>query len=187
MNEEKDMKHLLRSFAAGLFSAGVIMLAAYYFSEESREELTADEMIPIVEEEGYHVLTSDEYISLAVQPKDKEENTEEKAETKQEDKKEKAENKEKEEQKEEENNNEKKEDKQPETSSYTLQIKPGMLTPEITELLEENKIIDDAAKFNRYLEEHEYSPKIQIGNFKLTSDMDYYQIAETITDYKRGQ
>lgn len=181
------MKHLLRSFAAGLFSAGVIMLAAYYFSEESREELTADEMIPIVEEEGYHVLTSDEYISLAVQPKDKEENTEEKAETKQEDKKEKAENKEKEEQKEEEKNNEKKEDKQPETSSYTLQIKPGMLTPEITELLEENKIIDDAAKFNRYLEEHEYSPKIQIGNFKLTSDMDYYQIAETITDYKRGQ
>lgn len=181
------MKHLLRSFAAGLFSAGVIMLAAYYFSEESREELTADEMIPIVEEEGYHVLTSDEYISLAVQPKDKEENTEEKAETKQEDKKEKAENKEKEERKEEEKNNEKKEDKQPETSSYTLQIKPGMLTPEITELLEENKIIDDAAKFNRYLEEHEYSPKIQIGNFKLTSDMDYYQIAETITDYKRGQ
>ncbi len=181
------MKHLLRSFAAGLFSAGVIMLAAYYFSEESREELTADEMIPIVEEEGYHVLTSDEYISLAVQPKDKEENTEEKAETKQEEKKEKAENKEKEEQKEEEKNNEKKEDKQPETSSYTLQIKPGMLTPEITELLEENKIIDDAAKFNRYLEEHEYSPKIQIGNFKLTSDMDYYQIAETITDYKRGQ
>ena len=181
------MKHLWRSFAAGLFSAGVIMLAAYYFSEESREELTADEMIPIVEEEGYHVLTSDEYISLAVQPKDKEENTEEKAETKQEDKKEKAENKEKEERKEEEKNNEKKEDKQPETSSYTLQIKPGMLTPEITELLEENKIIDDAAKFNRYLEEHEYSPKIQIGNFKLTSDMDYYQIAETITDYKRGQ
>jgi len=103
------MKHLLRSFAAGLFSAGVIMLAAYYFSEESREELTADEMIPIVEEEGYHVLTSDEYISLAVQPKDKEENTEEKAETKQEDKKEKAENKEKEERKEEEEkNNEKK-------------------------------------------------------------------------------
>ena len=69
---------------------------------------------------------------------------------------------------------------EPNIHTYTLDVKPSMLGPEISELLEANKIIKDAEKFNRYLELEGYAPYIQLGKQKLTSDMSNFEIAEKI-------
>jgi len=55
-----------------------------------------------------------------------------------------------------------------------------MLGPTVSKLLLDHQIIDDAEKFNRYLEVEGYAPYIQIGEHELTSDMSYYEIAEKI-------
>ncbi|QGS68872.1 hypothetical protein CV093_11845 [Oceanobacillus sp. 143] len=46
------------------------------------DELSAEEMIPLIKEDGYHVLTSDEYISLTVKSENNNGAPEEKAEDK---------------------------------------------------------------------------------------------------------
>ncbi|AIF43418.1 hypothetical protein X953_09835 [Virgibacillus sp. SK37] len=61
-----------------------------------------------------------------------------------------------------------------------MNIKPGMATSEISNLLEEKKIIKDSGKFDQYLEKENYSEKVQIGEFEVTSDMSFYELAEKI-------
>ncbi|MBR7797020.1 hypothetical protein GT022_13315 [Agaribacter marinus] len=56
-----------------------------------------------------------------------------------------------------------------------------MASSEISSLLEENKLIKDASEFSDYLEENDYSQRVQIGKYKLNTDMGPYQIAEAIT------
>ncbi|RLL48529.1 hypothetical protein D8M04_02010 [Oceanobacillus piezotolerans] len=63
-----------------------------------------------------------------------------------------------------------------------MSIKPGMLTSEISSLLEENNIIEDAFEFDQYLNENDYSLYVQLGEYTLTSDMSFYEIAETIAN-----
>ncbi|WP_010650883.1 endolytic transglycosylase MltG [Oceanobacillus massiliensis] len=61
-----------------------------------------------------------------------------------------------------------------------MTISPGMASSDISSLLAENQIIQDASEFNSYLDEHDYSLQIQIGSYELTSDMSFYQIAERL-------
>lgn len=55
-----------------------------------------------------------------------------------------------------------------------------MASSDISALLAEQNIIDNASEFNRYLDEHEYSLYVQIGTFEVSSDMSFYEIAERI-------
>ncbi|WP_226583044.1 hypothetical protein [Halobacillus litoralis] len=65
--------------------------------------------------------------------------------------------------------------------TLSMDISPGTTTPEISRKLLETNIIEDAESFESYMEDHEYSRYIQIGQATLTSDMSFKQIAEAIT------
>ncbi|QHS24494.1 endolytic transglycosylase MltG [Virgibacillus sp. MSP4-1] len=63
-----------------------------------------------------------------------------------------------------------------------MEIKSGMATSEVAHLLQEKQMIDHAGEFESYLAEHGYEKAVQIGHFEVHSDMDFYEIAETITN-----
>ncbi|WP_313798272.1 hypothetical protein [Cytobacillus sp.] len=66
-------------------------------------------------------------------------------------------------------------------TAYQLEIVSGMVSRDIAEILAKEKIIDEADRFEIYLEENGYSKKIQLGSFHLTAKMSYKDIAKTIT------
>ncbi|MFJ7306989.1 hypothetical protein [Peribacillus frigoritolerans] len=56
-----------------------------------------------------------------------------------------------------------------------------MTTAEIADRLSKEKIIDEAAEFEAYMNDRDYSIKIQIGEFVVTNNMTYRQLANTFT------
>lgn len=189
------MKYPIRYFSIGLFSASIILLIGFYlFQPKSTlsEIETVDEMIGQIEKEGYRVISESEYISLATaknelnhlqddedtaNDKDKDEKEEKSDDQKQDDKdKESSKGDEK------EKNEKEKDEKKDDVKKYTLVVEENMVPSTISEKLAENKIIKDAADFNKYMEDNNYSPYLQIGEFKLTSDMSNKEIAQTITN-----
>src|SRR5690625_4915493 len=65
------MKQPIRFFSIGLLIASVIMLIVYIIDDPStiqsnENDLNTDEMIQALEVEGFHVLSSSEYIKLSV-------------------------------------------------------------------------------------------------------------------------
>ncbi|MGX4669598.1 hypothetical protein JNUCC74_10325 [Cerasibacillus sp. JNUCC 74] len=187
------MKQPVRVFAMGLLTAGVIMLGVYFFSNgniQTADNLSDEELVTLIEEKGYHVLSDSEYVALSVdeqgatdsQDPQKEEQPTSKAKAAEKTNDEQNRDKQKE-----ADNNKDQEDKEKDkeqedkNKTYTLKIKSGMPSSDISDLLEENNIIDDASEFNKYLEKHNYSEKVQLGKFKVSSDMSLYEIAEAIT------
>ena len=187
------MKHSVRSFSIGLFTAGIIMLIGIYFLDDPKqaEGTAVEEMIPLVEEEGYRVITEEEYISLSVNDgaSESSENSASENTKSATDGSENTDNEEKSNEaetryEETDSNDEAKAeavDKQAEVINYTLEIESGMASSSISSTLADNDIIDDAAEFNQYLQDQDYSLKVQIGSYDLSSDMSFYEIAEAIT------
>ncbi|MFC4558819.1 hypothetical protein ACFO3D_11415 [Virgibacillus kekensis] len=173
------MKQSIRAFALGLLSAGIILLISFIMSDSGKtEELTVDQMVKVVEENGYHVMTESEYISVSVEENDDKEK--EKKDQK-EDKQPATENKKKDESANEKvPSNQSQEEEKPTT--YTLTIESGMAPSTISDVLQKNGIIENADEFTKYLEEQDYSTKVQLGEFKLNSEMSHYEIAETLTN-----
>ncbi|WP_205599198.1 hypothetical protein [Oceanobacillus halotolerans] len=183
------MKQPIRAFAIGLFTAGFIILIVFFFTNQSdtpsAEELATEEMIDAIENEGYRVITETEYITMSV-------NKENNSHPKEEDKNESDKNKDEEEDKTNDDTSDQKEDEESEEEdeesevsserTYTLEIESGMPSSEIGTILEENNIIDDGNEFTQYLEEEEYTLLVQIGEHEVSSDMSFYEIAETITN-----
>lgn len=182
------MKQPIRYFSIGLLTASLIILIVISFFEKGNDqqsEGSVDEMIATLTDEGYHVLSSSEYISLSVtgETENSEDPDEDEAENSP-----KEEDNEKEEIDEAENaddtNNEEEvveeEDEEEEVHKYTLTIEPNMLGPEVSKLLKKHKIISDDEAFNRYLETEGYAAYLQLGDHKLSSDMSNYEIAEVI-------
>lgn len=192
------MKQPLRYFSIGLFSAAIVLLIGLFFSDtEKVEDLAAEELIPYVEQEGYHVLSNKEYIALSVNNTDENEQPKESTEDKENTSKsnkdsqektsketnntDKADSK-KENNKEKDKNDNVTKDKKDEVVTHTLIIEAGMVPSSISTQLEENNIIEDAFEFDQYLEENDYSKYVQLGEFEVTSDMSFYEIAEKITN-----
>lgn len=185
------MKIPVRFFSIGLFTAATVLLIIYLITnrEATAEDFSVEELSAALEAEGYRAIDQDEYISYTVyldemKEKEEQEKNEEKNKTAKakektdENKKEKdnavKENKEKE--------NEKEKEKE-EVKTIKLKIEQGMVSQDIAKKLKDEKLIDDEQKFIKYLEDNGYSSYIQIGTFKLKSDMSIKQIAETITTY----
>ncbi len=68
--------------------------------------------------------------------------------------------------------------------SYTLVIKRGMGTSEVSKALKNGGIIKDDAEFERYIINHDQAKYIQIGDYKLTSEMTNEEILKVITKPK---
>ncbi|MFD2759426.1 hypothetical protein [Lentibacillus juripiscarius] len=183
------MKQLIRSFALGLLTAGIILLATFYFSGsgQNNSELSTEDMIKKVESKGYHVMTESEYISVSVQSdQNKNEETDSDQKNKGEEtasstnKNEKSQSEEKNSNNDDDEGEQTSEDSQPTT--YTLTIESGTPPSTISETLQENNIIESADEFTQYLEDKSYTKYVQLGEFELTSDMSHYEIAEAITN-----
>lgn len=196
------MKYTVRSFSIGLLTTALIMLAVYYFlgdAAKNQANLETDEMISHIEQEGYRVLTEKEYISYSVananqneteseeqtskeeapeeetaSAKDTDKKSDKKKEKKNTEEKEKAEKAEKEKDKKEKADNKPK--------SVTINIASGMASSQISSLLQENKLIDNAKEFTAYLEDNEYSLRVQLGKHTLKQGMSFYEIAEALTN-----
>lgn len=159
-------KQSLRSFAIGMLLSAS-MLGSYYFYQESKNQeqssLNVPEATTFLQKEGFIVLSDSEYNDLQ---KTIEQSKQEQAKTDVEANEKKQE--------------ESKEEKQ-ETYSYTLKVKSGMSISKITELLFENKIVKDPKKLETFLIDNGYHTKIQVGSFRLTSEMSNKKIAEKLT------
>lgn len=211
------MKQPIRFFSIGLLLASVIIAFVYLLEDSTAktsnaDDMNTDEMIEALEVEGFHVLSSSEYIKLTVE-KDSQNNNSEDNEAKNDSKDEINKNNNEKENKDTNNNssdtnkdktqddktnsndddndkpkddsNDNKENSNnddEEVITYTLSVESNMLGPDISQLLEENKIIDDAEAFNRYLELEGYAPYIQLGDHKVSSDMSHAELAEKIAN-----
>lgn len=185
------MNLFLRYFSLGLFLASLIIFIFFYYFEEpeiNAEDFATEDLIELVEEEGYRVITEKEYISYTVNEdnndtKDSNDDNEKKEKDEDKEEKEKAEKKKKEEK--EKAAKEKKEEKEKEKDDiveYTINIKEGMASQEVSSLLEENKVIKNAEEFSVFIQTNNYSDYIQPGKFKLKSDMSEEEIAKIITN-----
>ncbi|RDI43961.1 hypothetical protein [Falsibacillus pallidus] len=66
-------------------------------------------------------------------------------------------------------------------TKYRLVIHSGMTTSDISSEIEKAGIVKNGDELNDYLIVHKYGQILQIGEYDLTSDMDFEQIAKIIT------
>jgi len=187
------MKTAIRSFALGLFVASLLMFGYFFLFENNSsniEDLTTDELISSIEDEGYRVISESEYVSFSFYKEEQKKNNDESDDSSKKKDKPKKDNskdkkdkdKEKKDNKENNeinNNNNDNED----VIKHTFKTETGIVSQEIADILYDNKIIDDRDKFANYLEDNGYSSKIQIGTFEVTSDMSHKELAEVITTF----
>lgn len=178
------MKEPIRFFAIGLLTSAVLMLGVHFFSDSNQEvmdNVPIEEMIAKVEEDGYRVITDDEFISYSLYTEeaehtevksddDKKKKDSEKSDEKSDDNKDKKDKKDKKE-------------KKDKVKKVTFTTEEGVVSQDIADTLIENDIIDDRQKFIDYLEDNDYSPYIQLGTFEVTSDMNFKELAEVVTTY----
>lgn len=67
-------------------------------------------------------------------------------------------------------------------TSYKLVVKDGMDSLQVSNLLQQAAIINDAEVFNTYLMKEKLNRSIQIGTYELTSRMSFEKLANIITN-----
>src|SRR5699024_7249550 len=73
-------KTAIRSFALGLFVASLLMFGYFFLFENNSsniEDLTTDELISSIEDEGYRVISESEYVSFSFYKEEQKENNDE--------------------------------------------------------------------------------------------------------------
>lgn len=70
---------------------------------------------------------------------------------------------------------------QPKEYKYTLSIRSGMNSIQISNLLEQNNIVQDANEFQNFLLKNNLNRYIQIGAYEVSNQMSYEDIARIIT------
>src|SRR5699024_7587794 len=189
------MKQSIRFFSIGLLTASIVLLGFYFLfgnSKASSKDVPLEEMIEEIESTGHRVVTEKEFIAYTINNEEKEVDKEDSAKEKKEssDKKEtkktddKTDKKDKKEHKDNKNkkHKEKTEDKK---GKATITIDDGVVTQESDDKLVDENIIKDKEKQEclYYLDDNDYSPYIQIGKFKVDSEMSMKELAETFTTY----
>lgn len=174
------MKQPIRLFALGLLTASLVTLVFFLFVKDganNTENIANEDMIDALKDDGYHVLNDSDYIALAVDEADDKKEAEK---TNTASSGEQTEDNDKNDDDKEKNDDKDKKDEDKE-KTYTIHIKSGMASSEISDQLEENDIIKDASKFSKYLKDNDYDQKVQLGKFDVSSSMDQKEIAEEIT------
>jgi rhodanese-related sulfurtransferase len=146
----------VRSFGFGLIAAAAALFLFDYTSKD--QPLSNEEMIQLLEENNYTVLTAD---GLTEQP----------AETKPVETVPPAE---KEQTVQEESFAESK------GTTVTIEIESGMSSDDVVGVLKKAGVIEDEESFNTYLTEIKYASKLQIGTFTLSPNMSNEEIASTL-------
>ncbi|MCD5323577.1 MULTISPECIES: endolytic transglycosylase MltG [Pontibacillus] len=162
------MKYTLRAFALGLLTATALLAFAYSQQDPSQAKETAptkEEAASLLEEKGYTILTENEYTQLT-EKASPEQNADSDEQQKQEDK---------------EETSKPTGDEEGSVKAYTLSIEEGMVPEDISQVLAQNGIIEDAEGFRAYLVDNEFSRYIQIGEYTVVNQMSFQEIARIIT------
>jgi hypothetical protein len=155
-------KQSTRAFAAGIFLSAIILIIFSFFIEDSVDPKS------LLEDQGYVILTSEE----AKKRNEEISNLQEQVEALTQDNHEDQEQ-------DEDNGNEA---NVTEVAEITLIVSPGMTPKEISDELESSGIIRNASDLNSYLVNSGLADKIQIGEYKLHSDMTLEEISDLITN-----
>lgn len=185
------MRIPIRYFSIGLLTASIVLLIMFLITDDSGQvvdELSVEELSAALEDKGYRTISQDDFISYSVyldeemansESDDQDKDSSKKTEDEQKDKKNDKDNNDKK-----ESSKDKKKDKKEEkTTSATIKVEQGFVSQDIGNALKDADIIDDIDEFVNYMEDNEYSPYIQIGKFKVNSDMSLKKLAETLTTY----
>lgn len=187
------MKQPIRYFSIGLIFASVTLFVVYQFfdqPESTLEDVEIDTLIATMNDHGYHVMEESEYIKLSVLQASIDEEDDGSEQDSEEDKKdqEKNEDTDKDDEKDSSEDDAQEDEEEvdeevdePTTITYTITIEPDMLPSDVSKILQEQDIIDDASAFNQFLENEDYSRLIQIGTFDVSSDMNDHELAEALT------
>ncbi|WP_409251366.1 hypothetical protein V1502_14600 [Bacillus sp. SCS-153A] len=152
-------KQSTRALATGIFLSAIILLLFSYFEDEKSDPLKR------LEDQGYVVLDQEE----AKKQKDEISDLQKQIETLTQSKS-------------------TKEDKEDEAADdvtrkeITLTVTPGMTPIEIADELESSGIIKNASDLNSYLINSGLADKVQIGEYKLHSEMTLVEITKLITN-----
>jgi rhodanese-related sulfurtransferase len=146
----------VRSFGFGLIAAAAALFLFDYTSKD--QTLSNGEMIQLLEENNYTVLTAD---GLTEQP----------AETKPAETVPPAEK---------EQTVQKESVAESKGTTVTIEIESGMSSDDVVGVLKKAGIIEDVESFNTYLTEIKYASKLQIGTFTFSPDMSNEEIASTL-------
>lgn len=155
-------KSTIQAFSTGIIFATAILAGFYYGSNlNEKETFTTSDAKKMLEVQGYSITKTNvpietEQVKTKKEPKDVSKNTIETEDNK------------------ENNKNEK-------VTSYILKVKSKMTTSEIAELLEKEKIIDDATEFQDYMNKEKLSRQVQIGEYIVSSNMNYEELGKLIT------
>ncbi|MBM7569662.1 hypothetical protein [Aquibacillus albus] len=173
------MKQSVQAFALGILCATALLSIVYYLDKNNTNHsvtLTNQQMIKHLEESGYNVEDSPPNTTNSTEEEtQKLESSVDSMETNElKTEKEEVEPHENEDDLEEEADKEK-------VTHHTLVINTGMSSMTIADELFNIGLIQDTEEFNQFLEENDYSTKIQIGEYQLSTDMTEKQIADTIT------
>jgi len=187
------MKIPIRYFSIGLLTASIIILIFFLINDEPLQDtdaLSVEELADAIESKGFRVINEDDFISYSLYLD--EENAKKLEEEEKQKKKEKK-NNEKDKDVDKDDDNKKQDNKKEdadeadkdrkETKTVTISVEQGFVSQDIAQVLKAENIIDNEAEFVKYMEDNGYSPYIQIGKFKVKSDMDLKQLAETLTTY----
>lgn len=194
------MKQPVRFFAIGLLVSSILFLIYYTLfdkpkvvKEEEAVHLSTEEMIAEIENDGFKVVSREEYIAFSLFTEETEGNEQENDANKKDDAandEDKDNNDEKDESEKDKPDKDDAEDADEKDSTedddvitYTFRNEGNVYSQEIVRLLYENDIIDDRQAFADFLEENNYATRIQLGEFTVTNDMTYKEIAEIITTY----
>lgn len=203
------MKQHVRAFAVGLLTSGVLLLAIYLFGNSSSgnlEDTEPEELISVLENQGYAVLTQDEYITYSVGKENAEEanegngNEEEESDSnndsdenestdEEENSNEEDSNDEESNENEDSNDNdsESNEDEEASEDSDVIEVEitleDGAPPSTISNALEDAGIIDDAWDFNEYLDDNDLSGSVIPGTYEIDSEMSFSEIGDIITTY----
>lgn len=185
------MKQTIRAFALGLFTASLIILVVLFATnggKNTTSNLSTNEMITSLKNDGYRVMTESEYISLSVQYDEARTEENEKKQAEHEEKRQEieGETKDKKDDKaksqDKDKDKEKSKDKEKEdVRTVTIKVESGMPPSKISDRLESEGVIDDARKFDEYLEKNDYVKYIQLGEHKVETNMTQEEVAKALT------
>ncbi|OEH92912.1 endolytic transglycosylase MltG [Bacillus solimangrovi] len=165
-------RNTIRAFAFGMITAATILTIVYFVDskqlsptaeltiteENVNEYLTANNKVQLTKEEYDILLKTKEQLATHEQQNTNNElitdNEIKGSETKEE---------------------------QEDVYSFTYIIHEGTSSTEVSKILEENKIIDNADDFNKFLMRNGLAGSIQVGTYEITKGMSYETISELLT------
>ncbi|WP_216830015.1 hypothetical protein [Alkalihalobacterium elongatum] len=158
-------KKTVQGLAAGILLATSVFAYMYFFQTTHAEieqedieipeiELSSEEMMDILKDQGFIILGEEEYQLLL---KGREEAQRE-------------------------NSQEEEREPRPQTIHYTIiKIQSGMSSMDVANYLEKVNVLDDTEQFLQFLRDNELTHQIKAGEFELNSLMTVEEIALTIT------